>query len=431
MTQEIDFSRHDAEPTLSSREASDDEEVVVRKDRASVREMILRFERTSTFRDSSESLAKSKDPLLGSLTSVANPIQNHFQHLSPVTRSQDRNSNVSVNSILSNASENSCESNSSGFVSDRRSVPHRPAPPPPVPLNDDTSPESKSPPPDPPDVETRIKERRFSFTTPNSSPVLTRRSRQPPVMRKKSTAGSQGQFKGETPWSYETKVDETQKRPRAEYWSYTVKPANSRENLQDETSWPTGIEGEHKHLVEGEKHWSYGVKQSDLEKLLRLKRSEPSDNEEETKIPSVAGSDSDSSSDDSDSGDNDEGKEYVLSGDDTKVDAISTDHSTDTLIDEERDEEGEDDLSIGSEGSDARSNNNYDNLSIKSISSFDMIPYQKYDSITVSSDEFGSEVCHAPDSEFLTVSAVNEWCVSKSAEPVLIPVESKKEKYRR
>lgn len=432
MTQEIDLSRNDSEPSLSSREASDDEEVVIRKDRASVREMILRFERTNTLRDSSESLAKSKDPLLGSLTSVVNPIPNHFQHLCPVTKSLDRNSNVSVNSILSNTSEHSCESSSSGFISDRKSIPHRPAPPPPVPIDDETtSPESKSP---PPEVDIRHGERRYSYATPNSSPILTRRSRQPPVMRKKSTAGSQGHSKGETPWSYEMRPDESQQWPRAENWSNTMKPG-SQENLKDETNWPIRIDDEHRHLVEGEKHWSYGVKQSDLEKLLRLKRSEPSDNEEETKTPRIAESNSDTSSDDSDSGDNNSvGKKYILSADDTKIDTISTDHSTDTLIDEERDEEGdeeEDDLSVNSDRSDTRSNDNYDDLSIKSISSFDMIPYQKYDSITVSSDEFGSEVCHAPDSEFLTVSAVNEWCVLKAAEPVLIPVVSKKEKYRR
>lgn len=384
MTQEVDFSLQDDGPPMSAEEASDDEDVVVRKDRASVREMILRFEQTSinnSFRDSNESLAKSKDPLLGSLTSVVNPLQAHFQHLLyPVNRSQDRNSNVSVNSILSNASENSCESSSSGFVSDRKSgtdliVPHRPAPPPPTPSIDD--PLEDQP------VSTAEKstyvERRFSFTTPNTSPIVTRRARQPPVMRRKSTAESFGQQKNEA-------------------------------------------------------HWSYGVKQSDLEKLLRLKTSEISDNEDDTIVDIKNSSEKESSSDDSDSSDDSSsnGREYGL-GDDNRADAVSTDHSTDTLINEDGDAEenndGDDDISMASGESGARSN--YDNVSIKSLSSFDMIPYQKYDSITVSSDEFGSEVCHAPDTEFLTVSAVNEWCVLNAAEPVLIPVETKKEKYRR
>ncbi|KOB73494.1 Puratrophin-1 [Operophtera brumata] len=385
MTQEVDFTLHDDEHPLSSEEASDDEDVVIRKDRASVREMIMRFERTtinSSFRDSSESLAKSKDPLLGSLTSVVNPIQAHNQHLYPVNRSHDRNSNVSVNSILSNASENSCESSSSGFISDRKSgidilVPHRPAPPPPTPIIDDNTSEEITF----PSAETsNFVERRFSFTTPNTSPVLARRSRQPPVMRRKSTAESLG----------------------------------------------------HQHQ-KGDTHWSYGVKQSDLEKLLRLKSSETSDNEDDTLVASAEPSEKGSSGDDSDSSDgsSSNGREYALSADDGRTDTVSTDHSTDTLINEDGEEnnDGDDDMSVASGESGARSN--YDNVSIKSISSFDMIPYQKYDSITVSSDEFGSEVCHAPDTEFLTVSAVNEWCVSKSAEPVLIPVETKKEKYRR
>lgn len=387
MTQEVDFTRHDVEHPLSSEEATDDENVVIRKDRASVRDMIMRFERTnvnSSFRGSSESLVKSKDPLLGSLTCVVNPMQSHFQHLYPVVRSHDRNSNVSVNSILSNASENSCESSSSGFVSDRKSgidilVPHRPAPPPPTPLIDDNAPEMRtSLSPSAENSTAPAVERRFSFATPNTSPVVVRRNRQPPVMRRKSTAESLGH--------------QNQK---------------------------------------GDTHWSYGVKQSDLEKLLRLKSSGTSDNEDETIVAEP--SEKDSSSDDSDSSDDNSsnGREYALSADDGRTDTVSTDHSTDTLINEEGEEnnDGDDDMSVASGESGAPSN--YDNVSIKSISSFDMIPYQKYDSITVSSDEFGSEVCHAPDSEFLTVSAVNEWCVSKSAEPVLIPVESKKEKYRR
>lgn len=380
MTQEDLCTRLDYELHSSSGNASDEDGVIIRKDRASVRDMILRFEMTNlnNFGDSRESLEKCKEPL-GSLTSVVNPIQSHFQHLYPVTRSQDRNSNVSVNSILSNASEHSYESSSSGFISDRKSgvelrVPHRPAPPPPEQFKDSTSPESKSPVPE----TVTFKERRFSFTTPCSSPVVTRRSRQPPVIRRKSTAG--------------------QGHP-------------------------------------GERHWSYGVKQSDLEKLLRLKRSDPSDNEEELLSQDTVeeSSENESSDDSSDSSDNlSNGKEYVVNIEDGKAETLSNDHSTDTLINEENcDENSErgDDASVSSGESGSRVN--YDNVSIKSISSFDMVPYQKYDSITVSSDEFGSEVCHAPDTEFLTVSAVNEWCISKSTEPVLMPVESKKEKYRR
>ena len=387
MTQEEYCSRLDYELQSSSGNASDEDSVIMRKDRSSVRDMILRFERTNlnNFGGSKESLDKYKSPL-GSLTSVANPIQSHFQHLCPVTKSQDRNSNVSVNSILSNASEHSFESSSSGFISDRKSgdviVPHRPAPPPPDQFKD-APPElsSPSPPPErksPVPEETTFKERRFSFTTPNTSPVVTRRSRQPPVIRRKSTAG--------------------QGHP-------------------------------------GERHWSYGVKQSDLEKLLRLKRSDPSDNEEESPCHEhiEESSENDSSDSSSDSSDNlSTGKEYVVNLDDGAAETLSADHSTDTLINEENsDEQSErgDEVSVSS--GDFGDRNNYDNVSIKSISSFDMVPYQRYDSITVSSDEFGSEVCHAPDSEFLTVSAVNEWCISKSAEPVLMPVETKKEKYRR
>lgn len=377
MTQEEVCIRLEEELHSSSENASeDDDDVVIRTDRASVKEMILRFEKTSynnNFGDSCESLEKMKDPLLGSLTSVVNPIHVHFQNLCPVTRSQDRNSNVSVNSILSNVSEISYESSSSGFFSDRKSdvpVPHRPAPPPPAPFND-SSPESKSP---IPNEKVSPKERKCSFTTPNTSPIVLRRARQPPVMRRKSIAGSQGNI------------------------------------------------GER-----GETHWSYGVKQSDLEKLLRLKRSEVSDTEEE---PKFAGSDTDSSSGSStDSDKSDKGQEYIVRNDDGRTDTLSTDHSTDTLINEEESDEG-DNGSVTSGLSGERSN--YDNVSIKSISSFDMVPYQKYDdSITVSSDEFGSELCHAPDSEFLTVSAVNEWCLSKSVQPLMIPVESKKDKYRR
>lgn len=381
MTQEDCCTRLDYELQSSSGNASDEDSVIIRKDRASVKDMILRFERTNlnNFGGSRESLDKCKSPL-GSLTSVANPLQSHFQHLCPVTKSQDRNSNVSVNSILSNASEHSYESSSSGFISDRKSgdvlVPHRPAPPPPDQFKDAPSPppERKSPVPE----ENTFKERRYSFTTPNTSPVVTRRSRQPPVIRRKSTAG--------------------QGHP-------------------------------------GERHWSYGVKQSDLEKLLRLKRSDPSDNEEESTSQEhiEESSENDSSDSSSDSSDNlSNGKEYVVNLDDGAAETLSTDHSTDTLIHEENsDEQSErgDDVSVSS--GDFGDRVNYDNVSIKSISSFDMVPYQKYDSITVSSDEFGSEVCHAPDSEFLTVSAVNEWCISKSTEPVLMPVESKKEKYRR
>ncbi|XP_049869081.1 FYVE, RhoGEF and PH domain-containing protein 3-like isoform X1 [Pectinophora gossypiella] len=374
MTHEDCYTRLNDELHSSPDGPSEDEEVLIRSDRASVKEMILRFERTAinNFGDSSESLERLKD--LGNLTSAVNPVHVQFNHLSPVTRSQDRNSNVSVNSILSNVSEISYESSSSGFVSDRKSdypVPHRPAPPPPAPFND-SSPESKSPPPE----EDTIKDtRRFSFTTPCSSPVVLRRTRQPPVIRRKSLVGSQG------------------------------------------------------HV--GETHWSYGVRQSDLEKLLRLKRSEESEPEEEPTRQRFGVHELQqeiSSSDDSDDSEK-SGQEYVLNNDDGRTDTMSTDHSTDTLINEEESDVG-DNLSVVSGVSGDRSN--YDNVSIKSVSSFDMVPYQKYDSITVSSDEFGSEVCHAPDTEFLTVSAVNEWCVSKSVEPVLmIPVESKKEKYRR
>ncbi|XP_021194747.2 FYVE, RhoGEF and PH domain-containing protein 3 isoform X1 [Helicoverpa armigera] len=382
MTQEDCYTQLDYELQSSSGNASDEDGVIIRKDRSSVKDMILRFERTNLnpFGGSRESLEKCKSPL-GSLTSVVNPIQSHFQHLCPVTKSQDRNSNVSVNSILSNASEHSYESSSSGFISDRKPgdilVPHRPAPPPPDQFKDDEedeapSPERKSPVAE----EITFKERRYSFTTPSSSPVVQRRSRQPPVIRRKSTAG--------------------QGHP-------------------------------------GERHWSYGVKQSDLEKLLRLKRSDPSDNEEEITSHQIEESSENESSDSSDSSDNlSNGKEYVLNQDDGRLETLSNDYSTDTLINEENsDEQSErgDDASVSS--GDYGDRVNYDNVSIKSISSFDMVPYQKYDSITVSSDEFGSEVCHAPDSEFLTVSAVNEWCISKSTEPVLMPVESKKEKYRR
>lgn len=373
MTEEEFYTRVDDDLQLRS----DDEEIVVRNDRTSVKEMILRFEKTSmtNLTVSTESLEKAKEIDLRNLTSVVNPIQLHLQNLYPVNKSQDRHSNVSVNSILSNVSEISYESNSSGFVSDRKSGvdwrrPHRPAPPPPEPFNDSSSLESKSPVPEVADVP---KERKYSFTTPNSSPIVMRRMRQPPVIRRKSIVSGQG------------------------------------------------------HL--GEAHWSYGVTQGDLEKLLRLKRSEVSDNEEEHKTVSTDSTETDSSSGDStDSDKSDRGQEYILNNDDAKADTLSADHSTDTLINEECSDEG-DYFSVASGGSGERSN--YDNVSIKSISSFDMVPYQKYDSITVSSDEFGSEVCHAPNTEFLTVSAVNEWCVTKSAEPVLLPVESKKEKYRR
>lgn len=384
MTQEECCTRLDYELQSSSGNVSDDDGVIIRKDRSSVKDMILRFERSNlnNFGGSRESIDKCKSPL-GSLTNVAHPIQSHFPHLYPVAKSQDRNSNISVNSILSNTSERSFESSSSGFISDRKPgdviVPHRPAPPPPPPpdqFKDDPTPETEereSPVPE----ETKFVERRYSFATPNSSPVVTRRSRQPPVMRKKSNA-SQGH--------------------------------------------------------PGERHWSYGVKQSDLEKLLRLKRSDPSDNEEEAPGHEHNDESTDDSSDSSsDSSDNlSNGKEYVVNIDDGAAETLSADHSTDTLINEENSDEISergDDASVSS--GDFGDRANYDNVSIKSISSFDMVPYQKYDSITVSSDEFGSEVCHAPDSEFLTVSAVNEWCISKSTEPVLMPVESKKEKYRR
>ncbi|VVC91855.1 unnamed protein product [Leptidea sinapis] len=358
----------------SSGNVSDNDEVELRKDRASVKEMIMRFERTGIhLGSSSESLERLKDPMLGSLTSIVNPIHSHFQHLCPVSKSQDRNSNVSVNSILSNVSEISCESSSSGFVSDRKSCslkPHRPAPPPPEPFNDTSSIDSKSP---VPEENTKV-ERRYSFATPSTSPVAKRRSRQPPVIRRKSLV-AQAQI--------------------------------------------------------GETLWSYGVRQCDLEKLLRLKLSDPSDNEEDRKTIAINNMSSESSSSSDDSNDSEnlkEGDEYVVNNNECKAETLSTDQSTDTLINDY----GSDEADNLSEASAASGDpNNFDNVSIKSISSLDMVPYQKYDSITVSSDEFGSEVCHAPDTEFLTVSAVNEWCVSKALEPVLLPVESKKEKYRR
>lgn len=378
MTHEEFCSRFDHELHSSSGNASDEDGVIIRKERASVRDMILRFERTNlnNLGDSRESLEKCKEPNLGSLTSVVNPIQFYSQRLCPATKSQDRNSNVSVNSILSNASEISNESSSSGFVSDRKSnvlTPHRPAPPPPIEFRDSHSPENKSP---APDTENMNMVRRYSFTTPLGSPIVMRRSRQPPVIRRKSTAGSQNR---------------------------------------------------------GESHWSYGVTQTDIERILRLKRSDPSDNEEEIQIKEP---DTDSpeidSSDDSNSDNLSNGNEYIVNIDDGAVDTMSTDHSTDTLINDEdsdmHSERGDDESVTSGESGDRI---NYDNVSIKSISSFDLVPYQKYDSITVSSDEFGSEVCHAPDTEFLTVSAVNEWCISKSTEPVLLAIESKKEKYRR
>ncbi|XP_022128065.2 triple functional domain protein isoform X1 [Pieris rapae] len=357
----------------SSGNVSENDEVVYRKHRNTVKQMVLRFERTGVHLDGScESLERLNNPFLGSLTSVVSPIHSHFQHLCPEKKPQDRHSNVSVNSILSNVSEGSYESSSSGFVSDRKSSslkPHRPAPPPPPAFNDSSSTDSKSPLPE----EKPVKERRYSFATPSTSPVALRRSRQPPVIRRKSSIAGQGHG--------------------------------------------------------GETLWSYGVRQSDLEKLLRLKLSESSDNEDDVK-PNVidtssSGSSSSCSSDSNDSDKLKEGEEYVVSNDECKADAISTDQSTDTLMNDYESDEA-DNLSVTSADP-----SNFDNVSIKSISSFDMVPYQKYDSITVSSDEFGSEVCHAPDTEFLTVSAVNEWCVSKSTEPVLLPVESKKEKYRR
>ncbi|KAM3959045.1 uncharacterized protein ACR2FA_006885 [Aphomia sociella] len=369
MTREGLSGRPDDEFQSSSGNVSDDEEIVLRRNK--VRDMIVRFEKTSisnSYRSSTESLEKSKD-----VTGVINMAQTHYQHLFPVSRSQDRNSNVSVNSMLSNISENGYDSSSSGFVSDRKSArvslqPHRPAPPPPDSFNDNSSLESKSPAPE----EITFRERRYSFTTPNTSPVARRRARPPPVIRRKSSVNGPVHCGGET-------------------------------------------------------LWTYGVSQTELEKLLRLKRSEPSDNEDEAKSSSV---DSEGSSD---SDQSDGGAEYILDKDDDAAETLSADHSTNTLIDED-DIEGQDNVSVNSgEYSESSANNmdNVDNISIKSISSFDMVPYQKYDSITISSDEYGSEVCHAPSTEFLTVSAVNEWCISRTAEPVLIPVESKKHKYRR
>lgn len=365
MSQE-DLRKDSPDEVISSGNESDDE-VEYRKNK-SVKDMILRFERSAIRLDAStESLERSKDLSLGSLTSVVNPLHAHFQHLCPPRKSQDRNSNVSVNSILSNVSEISYESSSSGFISDKNRSslkPHRPAPPPPEPFNDSSSVESKSP----EQEETSNKERHYSFKTPSSSPVLLRRSRQPPVIRRKSSISHQ--------------------------------------------------------CYGGETLWTYGVNQHDLEKLLRLKLSVPSDNEDEKTNDNEIYT-NDSSSDDSTDSDKVDGEEYIVKNDDGRTDTISTDQSTDTLINDYVSDEG-DEMSVTSED-----RCNLDNVSIKSISSLDMVPYQKYDSITVSSDEFGSEVCHAPDTEFLTVSAVNEWCVSKSVEPVLLPVESKKEKYRR
>lgn len=369
MTQEQLCPRLEEQLNSSSGSNSENGDIIVRQERASVRDMILRFERTAinNLGESSESLERIKD--IGSLTSVLNPIH----YLSPGTRSQDRNSIASVNSILSNASEISFESSSSGFISDRKSEvprPHRSAPPPPPPFNDSSSSESKSLVPE----ETTVMPKRYSHTAPSASPVVIRRSRHPPVIRKKSGVGNQG-YAGET-------------------------------------------------------LWSYGVRQSDLEKLLRLKRSELSENEEEepTYKDGSEPSDNESSDEDSHESEKSDGKEYIVNVDDSRTDTLSTDHSTDTLINEEDsgDQGDGDNLSVAS-----CERSNYDNVSIKSISSLELVPYQKYDSITVSSDEYGSEVCHAPETEFLTVSAVNEWCVSKSMQPVLMPVESKKEKYRR
>lgn len=369
MTQEELCPRLEEQLNSSSGSNCEDADVIIRPERASVKDMILRFERTNmnNLGESSESLERIKD--LGSFTSVLNPIH----YLSPGTRSQDRNSIASVNSILSNASEISFESSSSGFISDRKSEvpkPHRPAPPPPAPFNDSSSPECKSL----AEEETDVVKSKFSYPVPSVSPVIMRRSRHPPVIRKKSYVGNQA------------------------YLAETL--------------------------------WSYGVRQSDLEKLLRLKRSELSDYEEEPIKYNDRSepSGNESSSDDSNGNETSDGKEYIVNVDDGRTDTLSTDHSTDTLINEEDsgDEGDGENLSVAS-----CERSNYDNVSIKSISSLDMVPYQKYDSITVSSDEFGSEVCHEPDTEFLTVSAVNEWCVSKSKQPVLMPVESKKEKYRR
>lgn len=373
MTQEELCTRiEDLQPTTEN--GIEDDNDVVKEDRASVRDMILRFERTAINRlsSSSESLERQNKDLIfiGSQTSVISPIHLHFQHLNPVRRSQDRYSNVSVNSILSNVSQNSNESSSSGFASDRKSdvpIPHRPAPPPPAPFDDSSSTDSKSPVPE----EMSSRERTGSFSTPNTSPVVLRRSRMPPVIRRKSSVSNVGH---------------------------------------------TG------HTL-----WTYGVSQCELEKLLRLKSSD--DSKKEPKYGGSSGtSEHESSSDDSTDSENsnsEKGQEYMVNNGEGRTDTLSTDHSTDTLINEDDSDEA-DNISFAS-----GERSNYDNVSIKSISSFDMVPYQKYDSITVSSDEFGSEVCHAPNAEFLTVSAVNEWCVSKAADTTLLPVESKKEKYRR
>lgn len=362
MTRDESYHRYDEELHSNSEEGGDEANMI--GDRIRVKDIIMRFERSSNTNsiDEEEYVERLKKTSYGNLI---HPFYNQSSH--------DRNSTISVNSVLSGASEASCESNSSGFVSDRKSgtdfnhppVPHRPAPPPPEPFNDSSSSTSRSP--MHPDF-TSLHDKRFSLPTPNQSPVVLRRARQPPCVRRKSSVSNQGH--------------------------------------------------------QGETLWSYGVKQSDLEILLRLKRSELSDNEDHN-----ANDESKNNVDEEEGSVSSGGvREEDEANDDGRTETVSIDLSTDTLKNE------------GDVGSDAEENffgsddicdrSNYDNVSIKSISSFDnMVPYQ-YDSVTVSSDEFGSELCNAPEQEFLTVSAVNEWCVAKSTETVL-PVENQKEKYRR
>lgn len=350
MTKETSYSKFDEELTFDASGA--DEELTMISDRTRVRDMIQRFERTNINipEEMEEPVERRKKYSSGNLYPP------HIMY------SQDRNSTVSVNSILSAASEASLSSNSSGFISDRKSgtdyqlppTPHRPAPPPPEPFNDSSS--TASPSPIPSDY-AHLSEKRPSLSSPNRSPQVQRRVRQPPCIRRKSLVLN--------------------------------------------------------HNHQGDTLWSYGVKQKDLEMLLRLKRSD-SEEENDTNRNSQ-----DDSSDNATTSENDDNV-----SDDVRTETVSMD----TLKNEEGGSDI-DDLS-GSDGSGERSN--YDNVSIKSISSFDnMTPYHQYDSVTVSSDEFGSELCPGLDREFLTVSAVNEWCITKSAEKVIIPAESKKDKYKR
>lgn len=325
-------------------------EVTLDSDRARVKDMVLRFEKNTNSDDMDESVVRRKKISNGSLIPP-------FLH-------QDRNSTVSINSILSGASEASFDSNSSGFVSDRKSgadyhpppTPHRPAPPPPEPFNDSSSSTSRSPVPEFP----HVLEKRPSLSLSHRSPTVLRRARQPPCVRRKSLVLNQ--------------------------------------NHQMDTLW------------------SYGVKQKDLEILLRLKISDTGSEENLRRVSLLSGDSSDNNTSENDD-------------DGVKTETVSVDHSTDTLKNENH--ERSDDEDFGSEGSCERSN--YDNVSIKSISSFDnMTPYNQYDSVTVSSDEYGSEAFHTQDhNELMAVSAVNELCVSTLPQTEINTVETKKEKYKR